>query len=274
MNHKLLIFCFFCIVSTNKLVNAQAARDTIGIADFTTDVPGASTFLNLFTEKTVDIFNATGRFFLVDLTTTKSLDKVIQISQENYKGNWINANARINPKIVIVGQLNLCKFVRVASNATPGYKSNVQFLLKIIETESAKIIDSYEFTRVGTSISLTQEGSVQESINNMGVQIANWINLKFPIQLSLIKITKQNNKSVEEVIVNGGSALKLSTGNLFNIIYLDNTFKPPIPQIIGDASLVDVLNDQYSSLKILSGDRNRIKDYFNNQKELIQFKSK
>jgi len=262
------------IIFYNSALNAQVKKDTIGIADFSTQVAGANQFLNLFTEKTVGIINTTGRFFLVDLTSAKSLDKIVERAQENYKGNWINTNAKINPKLVIIGQINVLKFIRIASNATPGYKSNVQFVLKIIETESSKILDSYEFSGLGSSISLTQEGSIQEAINNMGPQIGSWINLKFPIQLPLIKILKQSNKSIEEVIIGGGSGFKLNSGDSFNIVYLDDTFSPPIPQIIGEATIIDVLNENYSSVKIISGDRNQIKDLFINHKNLILFKSK
>jgi hypothetical protein len=267
----LLIFPLF-IFSTS--INAQVRKDTVGIADFSTQVTGASQFLNLFTEKTVDIINTTGRFFLVDLTSAKSVDKIVERAQENYKGNWINTNAKINPKVVVIGQINVLKFIRIASNATPGYKSNVQFVLKLIETESSKILDSYEFSGLGSSISLTQEGSIQEAINNMGPQIASWVNSKFPIQIPLIKILKQSNKAIEEVIIGGGSGFKLNSGDSFNIVYLDDSFSPPIPQIIGEATIIDVLNENYSSLKIISGDRNQIKDLFLNHKNLILFKSK
>ena len=269
---KLLLTFSFFLVTIN--INAQARKDTVGISDFSTQVPGASQFLNLFTEKTVDIINSTGRFFLVDLTSTKSVDKIVERAQENYKGNWINTNAKINPKVVVIGQINVLKFIKIASNATPGYKSNVQFVLKLIETESSKILDSYEFSGLGSSISLTQEGSIQEAINNMGPQIGSWVNSKFPIQIPLIKILKQSNKAIEEVIVGGGSSFKLNSGDSFNIVYLDDTFNPPIPQIIGEATIIDVLNENYSSLKIISGDRNQIKDLFLNHKNLILFKSK
>jgi len=266
-----LTFSLFFVITN---INAQVRKDTVGISDFSTQVPGGSQFLNLFTEKTVDIINSTGRFFLVDLTSTKSVDKIVERAQENYKGNWINTNAKINPKVVVIGQINVLKFIRIASNATPGYKSNVQFVLKIIETESSKILDSYEFSGLGSSISLTQEGSIQEAINNMGPQIGSWVNSKFPIQIPLIKILKQSNKSIEEVIIGGGSGFKLNSGDSFNIVYLDNTFSPPIPQIIGEATIIDVLNENYSSVKIISGDRNQIKDLFINHKNLILFKSK
>ncbi len=266
------LICSLLILSSNG--NAQVKKDTVGIADFSTQVPGAGNYINLFTEKTVDIFNTTGRFFLVDLTSTKSVDKIIERAQENYKGNWINSNAKINPKVLVIGQINVLKFIKIASNATPGYKSNVQFVLKIIETESSKILDSYEFTGLGSSISLTQEGSIQEAINNMGPQISSWVNTKFPIQVPLIKILKQSNKAIEEVIIGGGSGFKLNPGDAFNIVYMDDSFTPPIPQIIGEATLIDVLNENYSSVKIISGDRNQIKDLFINHKNLILFKSK
>lgn len=230
--------------------------------------------MNLFTEKTVNIINSTGRFYLVDLTSTKSVDKIIERAQENYKGNWINSNAKITPKVLVIGQVNVLKFIKIASNATPGYKSNVQFVLKLIETESSKILDSYEFSGIGSSISLTQEGSIQEAINNMGDPIGNWINSKFPVQVNLVKITKQSNKAIEEVIISGGSSFKLNPGDIFSIVYLDDTFNPPIPQIIGEASVLDVLNENYASVKIVSGDRNQIKELFTNHKNSVLFKSK
>ena len=43
----LLIFPLF-IFSTS--INAQVRKDTVGIADFSTQVTGASQFLNLFTD--------------------------------------------------------------------------------------------------------------------------------------------------------------------------------------------------------------------------------
>ena len=255
-------------------VNAQVKKDTVGIADFSTQVPGAGQFLNLFTEKTVDIINSTGRFFLVDLTSSKSVDKVIERAQENYRGNWINSNAKINPRVLVVGQINVLKFIKIVSNTTPGYKSNVQFVLKIIETESSKILDSYDFSGLGTSISLTQEGSIQEAINNMGPQIGYWINSKFPIQIPLVKIAKQSSKAIEEVIIGGGSSLKLNIGSTFDIVYFDDSYNPPIPQIIGEATLINILNENYSSTKIVKGDKNQIKELFLNHKNLILFKLK
>ncbi len=266
-------FIFIFFIFTLKL-NAQIKKDTIGISDFSTQVPGAGQFLNLFTEKTVDIINSTGRFLLVDLTSAKSIDKVIERSQENYKGNWLNSNAKLNPKVIIIGQINVLKFIKIASNSTPGYKSNLQFVLKIVETESAKILDSYEFSGIGASISLTQDGSIQEAINNMGPDIVSWINSKFPIQISLVKILKQSNRSIEEVVIAGGSGYKLKSGDLLNIVFLDDTIYPAIPQIIGEVSIIDILNENYSSVKIIRGDRNQIKDLFLNHKNLIVFKSK
>ena len=47
----LLIFPLF-IFSTS--INAQVRKDTVGIADFSTQVTGASQFLNLFTENLIE----------------------------------------------------------------------------------------------------------------------------------------------------------------------------------------------------------------------------
>lgn len=269
---KNLIFGIFLYLPI--LSFSQASLDTLGVSDFNTSVVGADKYVSLLTEKTADIINSTGRLFLVDLTSIQSVKKVIERAQENYKGNWINDRAKINPKKIIVGEITILKFIRILNASNPGYKCSLQFVLKLLETESTKIIDSYEFSGQSSGISFTQESAVQQTLNNMNQSIINWILSKYPLRLSFVKILKETSKSIEEVVISGGSLQKLNAGEKFDIFFMDNSFTPPIPEIIGEGEILNVLNENYSTLKINLGEKSKLKKVFSSSPSSLIFRSK
>ena len=170
--------------------------------------------------------------------------------------------------------MTVLKFLRVINPSNPGYKCNLQIVLKIIETESSKVIDSYEFSGQSSGVSITQESAVQETITNMNNVINNWIVYKFPLNLRLVKISKESSKSIDEVVISGGLINKIRSGDIYDIIFLDNSFKPPIPEKIGEGIIQDVLNENYSSLKITAGDRVKIKNMLTSKQASLIFRSK
>ena len=266
-----LIFVFFILTLVTW---SQVKLDTLGVTDFNTKIPGTESYISLFTEKTADILNSSGRVFLVDLTSDKSVNNVIRRAQENYKGNWIDDRAKINPKKIIVGEINVLKFIKSLSSTNPGYKSNIQFIIKLIETESSKILDSYEVSGQSSGISITQEKALQDAISQMSNEISNWALKVFPLYADLVKIKKENNKSIEEVIISIGTNQKVQNGSYFDIIYFDNSFNPPLPEIIGTGEISEILNENYSVLKITDGDKTKLKKLLSNINSNVKFKSK
>lgn len=253
---------------------SQPILDTLGVSDFNTNVSGAEKYVPLLTEKTADIINSTGRLFLVDLTSNQSVNSVIERAQENYKGNWINDKSKINPKKIIVGEITVLKFTRVINPSNPGYKTNLQVVLKLIETESTKLIDSYEFSGQSSGVNITQESSLQEALNSMNQTISSWIITKFPLKLKMVKILKESTKSVEEIVISGGTISKINIGDQFDVLYMDSTFNPPIPEIIGKGIVQNVLNENYCSLKITEGEKLKIKKITSLHPNSLLFRSK
>jgi hypothetical protein len=270
---RCILFFFYILLNTLSGFS-QSQNDTLGVSDFNTTVVGAEKYVVQLTEKTADIINGTGRLLLVDLTSNKSVNRVIERAQENYKGNWISDRAKINPKKIIIGEVTVLKFIRIINPSSPGYKCNLQLVLKIVETESTKIIDSYEFSGQSSGVSITQESAVQETLSNMSQSINSWILSKFPLKLKLVKVLKESSKAIEEVVISGGSSQRLNSGDKFEIIFLDNSFNPPIPEIIGEGEVQNVLNENYSSLKIIPGDKAKLKKLFSSSQSSLIFRSK
>lgn len=265
-----MLFCLFLLRGFS-----QVTQDTVGVTDFNSSISGVTKFLPLLTEKTADIINSTSRVFLVDLTSTNSVDKVISRAQENYKGNWIRDKAKINPKKVIVGEVTILKFIKAVSTSNPGYKSNLQIVLKVVETETSKIIDTYEFVSQSNGVFITQESALQDAISSLSSSITDWISTNFPLKLKFVKIQKESSKSVEQIIVSGGANLKLVEGNRFDIIYLDNSFTPSIPELIGLGEIKTVISEDYSVMQIIEGEKARLKKLLSGEtSKAVYFKSK
>lgn len=256
------------------LTFSQASLDTLGVSDFNSNIAGTEKYVSLLTEKTADVISKTGRLYLVDLTSNQSVNKVIERAQENYKGNWISDRAKINPKKIVIGEITVLKFIKIINPSSPGYKCNLQLVLKIVETESTKIIDSYEFSGQSSGVSITQESAVQETLSNISQSINSWILSKFPLKLKLIKVLKESSKAIEEVVISGGSSQRLNSGDMFEIVFLDNSFNPPIPEIIGEGEVQNVLNENYSSLRIIKGDKAKLKKIFSSSQSSLIFRSK
>jgi hypothetical protein len=270
---SLILLPFICLFFLKG--NSQINQDTLGVSDFNSSISGLNKFLPLLTEKTADIINSTSRVFLVDLTSTNSIDNAINRAQENYKGNWINDKAKINPKKIIIGEVTILKFIKAVSTSNPGYKSNLQIVLKIVETETSKIVDTYEFISQSNGVFITQENALQDAISSLSPSITDWVNKRFPLKLKCVKIQKESTKAVEQLILAGGSKLRIGEGDKFDIIYLDNNFSPAIPELIGEGEIKSIINEDYSVLQIIDGDKSKLKKILSGDlQKSIYFKSK
>jgi hypothetical protein len=269
---RLIFFLNLLLIS---VCNAQNIQDTVGVPDFNSKISGTEKYLSILTEKTADIVNSTGRVFLVDLTSGKSVDKVISRAQENYKSNWIDDRSKINPKRILVGEVTVLKFIRVLSTSNPGYKCNLQFVLKVIETESSKILETYEFSGQSNGVLITQESALLDAITSIYPSLNLWVNKSFSLKLGFVKIAKESSKRIEQIILNGGSKLKINSGDKFEIVFLDSSFNPPLPEILGEGEIKDVLNDDYSIFEVIKANNNSLKELIkSNKSSSLIFKSK
>ena len=113
----------------------------VGVTKFKSESnPQAEKYSSAITERVLDILKNSNRFTVIDLTSEDARKEVLERGKENYRAdNWIDANKAINAEYTVAADISTLKFIHF--NGQPsGYKVSIGFVLKLIQTETGKII--------------------------------------------------------------------------------------------------------------------------------------
>lgn len=255
MNKKFIIACLFCISLTN--VFAQSKKEPLqlilGIANFTASTEQQAKFTNVLKERVTDIFNQTGRFYLVDIEGT-ARNESIEKAKENYKSdNWIDDRKSKNAEYTLTAFIGNLKFIKL--NGGKGYKATISYTIKIMNTESGSYISNgtQTFSSTESKVMMTPENALQDAINTTQELLIEYIKSSFPIKVRIAKIQEIKKDKATILIINGGLKNGIEEGQEFLSKFIDYSMGSAFPSEIGKIKITKVINDNFSEAKVVSG---------------------
>ncbi len=258
MNKIPIIICCFCISLTNIFAQEPKTEPKtlqliLGIADFTASTEKQSIYTDVLKERVTDIFNQSGRFYLVDIEGTarkESIDK----AKENYKAeNWIDDRKSINAEYTLTAFIGNLKFIKL--NGGKGYKATISYTIKIMNTESGSIISNgtQTFSSTESKVMITPETALQEAINTTQEGLIEYIKTSFTIKVRIAKIQEIKKEKATILIIKGGSKNGIEEGQEFLSKFIDYSMGAAFPNEIGKIKITKVINENFSEAKVISG---------------------
>lgn len=256
MNKIPIIICCFCISLTNIFAQEPKTEPKtlqliLGIADFTASTEKQSIYTDVLKERVTDIFNQSGRFYLVDIEGTarkESIDK----AKENYKAeNWIDDRKSINAEYTLTAFIGNLKFIKL--NGGKGYKATISYTIKIMNTESGSINGTQTFSSTESKVMITPETALQEAINTTQEGLIEYIKTSFTIKVRIAKIQEIKKEKATILIIKGGSKNGIEEGQEFLSKFIDYSMGAAFPNEIGKIKITKVINENFSEAKVISG---------------------
>lgn len=235
--------------------NAQDdGRLIVGVTKFKSESnPQAEKYSGAITERVLDILKNSNRFTVIDLTSEDARKEVLERAKENYRAdNWIDANKGINAEYTVAADISTLKFIHF--NGQPsGYKVSIGFVLKLIQTETGKIISTKQFQSAESKISLTPEGSLLEAMNTIEDDLKIYFEQNFPLKTLVIRVQDTKNNEAKTVLIDAGSPLKLKKGSEFQVYTIDKSLSKPLTVPIGTIKFESDIDENYSLCKVTNG---------------------
>ncbi|WP_439131841.1 hypothetical protein [Polaribacter sp.] len=270
MIYKITKLFFFVFILSSQIYSQETDdyRLIVGVAKFTANNVKQERFAPMVSERVLDVLNQQNRFQVIDLDGT-ARKEAIQKAQENYKSeNWLEANKSISAEYTLTGVLTSIKFLRL--NAGKGYKATITYTTKIINTESGEIIQNgtATFSSGNSEIKLTPESALQSAIQTTINPLKEYFSSSFPIKLNLVRIEEEKKSKATVVLLDGGSKIGITKGQKFQVYFIDNSLGKPLPRIIGEVKITNVLSEDFSDAKVTDGGK-KIYKTLNENKKLI-----
>jgi len=250
------IFFLFLLYVNVSAANAQGdGKLIVAVTEFTASSnPAAEKYAGNITERVLDILNNSNRFTVIDMTSEAARKTVIEKAQENYKAeNWIDANKALNAEYTVAADIGTLKFIHITSSNPNGYKVSIGFTLKIIQTESGKIIATQTFQSSESKISITPEGALLEAMTTIQDDLKNYFEQNFPFKTIVAKAQEEKKDETKSVLILAGTPLKLKKGAEFSIYIIDKSLAKPLSVEIGKAKFDTDVDENYSICKVTSG---------------------
>jgi len=254
MKKLLLLFLVFAAIQNASIAQADG-KLIVGVTQFTASSnPAAEKYAGNITERVLDILNNSNRFTVIDLTSEEARKKVLEKAQENYKAeNWLDANKAMNAEYTVAADIGTLKFIHITSSQPNGYKVSVGFTLKLIQTESGKIIATQTFQSSESKISITPEGALLEAMTTIQDDLKNYFEDNFPFKSLVVKVQEEKKGEAKSVLILAGTPLKLKKGAEFQIYTIDKTMAKPLSVEIGRVKFESDIDENYSLCKVSSG---------------------
>ena len=250
-----LLFLFFLSIAANCTQAQNDGKLIVGVTQFTASSnPAAEKYAGSITERVLDILNNSNRFTVIDLTSEAARKTVLDKAQENYKAdNWIDASKAMNAEYTIAADIGTLKFLHITSSQPNGYKVSIGFTLKLIQTESAKIISTQTFQSSESKISITPEGALLEAMNTIQDDLKNYFEQNFPFKTLVVKAQEVKKDEAKSVLILAGTPLKLKKGAEFQVYVIDKSLAKPLSVQIGTIKFDSDIDENYSLCKVSSG---------------------
>jgi hypothetical protein len=250
-------FLLLIIILLNAIAFSNAQDDgklIVGVTKFESKSnPQAEKYSGAITERVLDILKNSNRFTVIDLTSEDARKEVLDRASENYKAdNWIDANKGINAEYTVAADISTLKFIHF--NGQPsGYKVSIGFILKIIHTETGKVIESQTFQSLDSKMSLTPEGALLAAMNTIEDDLKSFFEEKFQLKTIVVKVQDSKNNEAKSVLIDAGSPLKLKKGSEFQVYTIDKSLAKPLSVPIGIIKFETDIDENYSLCKVTNG---------------------
>lgn len=252
MRFLLLIIILLNVVEFSKA--QDDGRLIVGVTKFKSESnPQAEKYSSSITERVLDILKNSNRFTVIDLTSEDARKEVLERAQENYRAdNWIDANKGVNAEYTVAADISTLKFIHF--NGQPsGYKVSIGFVLKLIQTETGKIISTKQFQSAESKMSLTPEGSLLEAMNTIEDDLKVYFEQNFPLKTLVVRVQDSKNNEAKTVLIDAGSTLKLKKGAEFQVYTIDKSLAKPLTIPIGMIKFESDVDENYSLCKVSNG---------------------
>jgi hypothetical protein len=90
-----------------------------------------------------------------------------------------------------------------------GYKVSIGFVLKIIQTETGKVIGTKQFQSLESKMSLTPEGALLAAMNTIEDDLKDYFDQNFQLKTIVVRVQDSKNNEAKSVLIDAGSTLKL-----------------------------------------------------------------
>jgi hypothetical protein len=249
------LFLITLLLSAITFSNAQDdGKLIVGVTKFKSESnPQAEKYSSSITERVLDILKNSNRFTVIDLTSEDARKEVLDRASENYKAdNWIDANKGINAEYTIAADISTLKFIHF--NGQPsGYKVSIGFVLKIIQTETGKVIGTKQFQSLESKMSLTPEGALLAAMNTIEDDLKDYFDQNFQLKTIVVRVQDSKNNEAKSVLIDAGSTLKLKKGSEFKVYTIDKSLAKPLEVSIGTIKLESDIDENYSLCKVTNG---------------------
>lgn len=251
---KVLLFSSLFILFFGVMAQGDG-KLIVGVTPFTASSnPTAEKYASNVTERVLDILNNSNRFTVIDLTSEAARKAVIEKSQENYKAdNWIDANKAMNAEYTLAADIGTLKFIHLTSSQPNGYKVSIGFTMKIIQTESGKIIATHTFQSAESKISITPEGALLEAMTTIQDELKSYFEDNFPFKTLLAKAQEEKKDETKSVLILAGTPLRLKKGAEFSVYIIDKSLAKPLSVEIGRIKFDSDIDENYSLCKVTNG---------------------
>lgn len=267
-----LLFSFLLsIVSFHSISGQETNKDDnrlqVGISPFSSkDIKNIKSIAKLtpvLKEQVLNALSRQNRFQLIDIDGE---GRRLIINNQNVRGEWIE-DETINPKYTLTGILTSVKFIRL--NSGKGYKSTISYSINISDTETGEIINNGTavFNSSKSEIKLTPESAFLSAVKTTIPGLNQYFTNSFPIEIQLVQIEKSKNNKALEVVLKGGSRFGVKEKMTFEVYYIDESLGEPIPKFIGKVKISKILNENFSSAKVMKGQK-EIYNHFNSKKNI------
>ncbi len=253
MNKLLILICVLFFFNEASAQQKQSKQLILGVADFTANTPQQKKFTNVLKEQVTDVLNKTGRFKLVDIDGS-AREQSFKMAKKNYKAEkWITEDMTIHAEHTLTAFIGNIKFIKL--NGGKGYKATIAYTLKILNTESGKIINNgtHTFSSTESAIKLTPETALQSAIETTNEELNKYIISFFPIKVGIAKIEEEKKGKAVSLILSGGSENGIEKGQTFTTKYIDYSMGSAYPKEIGRIKIIEVVNEQFSKAKVIKG---------------------
>ncbi len=253
-----LISCIFFRIP----VNAQAI---VGVPAFDFKEPITQNLANQVTEFVASLLKNSGKYTVVDLTSGEQRAAALERAQENYKAkNWLDSYSALNAEVILAGEITSIKFVKSSFPSEPGYRAAVTMTIKLVQVESSEIYASSGFASHVSSLRLTPETALSSALESLSEEIMAFFRKHIVSVFPIVKVNLLSKDKVERITCEIPIVLGYTSGKKLKIIWYEKSDERSVPQVIGEARILEHIAENYWLLEVIKGG----KEFFYHKDEL------
>lgn len=233
MKNKLIAFVMAALTVIPAMADLQGPSDrtVLGLSGFSSATVNPK-FVNIVNEKVYSMLNGNPRFHILDVTSKEKAKAQLELTRSEKYIDETDVNVekiKYAAENLIVGEIIKLPVVKQRVNGNKvSYKANIQFTLKITNTEKGETSDAVSFQAKPSP----EMGSAEEAINHvlesLRPEIEQYFREQFPIKAKIAEvITGDAAKGARVVLLHLGDNHGVKVGDGFEVSYMDEELGYP-----------------------------------------------